>query len=78
MDKNKTNLFDTVCKKCQERKKNSQTHVHIDWEKRKWFYICLDPECGAVEVFNEKGELIISKEGDEDFKKDEGFKKQAN
>jgi hypothetical protein len=70
MDKNETILFNTICKKCQEKKKYSETHVHIDWEKRKWFYICLDPECGAMEAFDEKGELIMLKEKDKNSKEE--------
>lgn len=60
MIENKTELFNIVCRTCLSKSRNSQTHVHIDWEKRKWMYICLDSNCGATEVYDEQGKCILT------------------
>ena len=57
-------LFNIVCKKCETAKRPSQTHVHINWEKRNWVYVCLNTECGNIEAFNEMGKRILPRDKD--------------
>lgn len=51
--------FTTVCKKCEATKRESHTHIHVNWEKRNVVFICLDPECGNMEAFDKNFEPIL-------------------
>ena len=54
--------FDVVCRKCQALKKRSNVHVHVDWKKMQYMFVCLDKDCGSAEVFNEFGERVFPRE----------------
>jgi len=63
---NTLKLFNIVCSECQKAGvKDMKTNLYVNWEKRFYLVHCLNPECNAYEIYDEKGERIVVPEGEE-------------
>ncbi|MFA5013957.1 MAG: hypothetical protein WC549_00250 [Actinomycetota bacterium] len=51
--------FVILCKECEKAGKPSNTHLHIDWNKKRYIFTCLNSECQAYEVYDENGDIIV-------------------
>ena len=57
---NQMEKFIVGCLTCQKAGRNTSTYVYVDFEKRRYYFTCFNPVCGATEVFNEVGEKIMA------------------
>lgn len=60
--------FVTICKKCEAAKRDSHTHVHVNWEKKVVAFICLDSMCENVEAFDKNWEPLLVRDKKESNK----------
>ena len=52
--------FVVTCLTCQKVNRSTSTSVYVDFEKRRYYFTCFNPACGATEVFDEFGERILA------------------
>jgi len=57
---NSMEKFVITCLVCQKANRSTSTYAYVDFEKRRYYFTCFNPVCGATEVFNEFGEKIMA------------------
>jgi len=65
-------IFKVICGECERAGvKDQRTNIYVNWEKRFYMVNCLNPDCKAYEIFDEKGQRIVVPTGDKNDKKED-------